>query len=74
MSKFRRGLVLRGMLDFLVEAAMPIPAGTVLDEVERRVELTEWELSTNNSKEVRFHTFLRFASGWMNSIGSDLRK
>jgi len=69
VSEFRRGFVLRGMLDTLEGSSEAMQAGVVLDAVGQRLELNDRELSTSNSKQIRFHTFLRFASSWMSSIG-----
>ncbi|MCK6211557.1 winged helix-turn-helix domain-containing protein [Georgenia sp. EYE_87] len=69
VREFRRDLLLRTALEILAEANAPVPAGQVLAEVAKRVELTEFERSLNKSGRPRVDTYVRFASGWLRAIG-----
>ena len=69
MSELRRGVIAGAVMDTLFKSGRPIPASQVIEQVERRVELNERELSRNNSKQRRFDTFARFFSGWLTGAG-----
>jgi len=65
----RRSLILSAMFDVLVEADRPTRYQDVLKGVRQRVDLTPAELSHNKSGQLRFETFIGFASGWANRAG-----
>ncbi len=69
MSELRRGVLAGAVMDILVEGDAPAQAGRVIEEVQRRVDLNERELSLNNSGIRRFDTFVRFFSGWLSTAG-----
>jgi 5-methylcytosine-specific restriction protein B len=69
VSELRRGLIARALAEILIDSHSPIAAGQVLEELERRVELNERELSRNNAGQRRFDTFARFFSGWLSGAG-----
>jgi 5-methylcytosine-specific restriction protein B len=71
----RRDLLIRTVLEILRDAGTKIPPNQVLDELRRRVELTLYELSADNSglprynRAVGFHTLEAATIGWMSKIG-----
>ena len=68
-TAIRRSLILSAMFDVLTRAEGPTPYQDVLQGVRDRVDFTPAELSHNKSGQVRFETFIGFASGWANRAG-----
>lgn len=68
-GSIRRPLLLGTTLRILADASQPMAPAEVLRLVEEQVELTEIELSTNNSGFRRMETFIRFVSSWARVIG-----
>jgi 5-methylcytosine-specific restriction enzyme B len=71
----RRDLLVKTVLEILRDAGTKVPPSQVLDELRRRVELTPYELSVDNSGMQRynratgFHTLEAATIGWMSKIG-----
>ena len=71
----RRDLLIKTVLEILRDAGTKVPPSQVLDELRRRVELTPYELSADNSglqrydRAVGFHTLEAATIGWMSKIG-----
>ena len=70
----RRDLLIKTVLDILRDAGSKVPPSQVLDELRRRLELTSYELSVDNSglqrynRAVGFHTLEAATIGWMSKI------
>ena len=65
----RRDLLTVTTFEVLAAATEPLPAHEVMDQVAKRVTLTEVELSLNNSGQARYGTFIGFMSGWAAKVG-----
>jgi 5-methylcytosine-specific restriction protein B len=71
----RRDLLVKTVLEILRDAGTKVPPSQVLDELRRRVELTSYELSVDNSglqrynRAAGFHTLEAATIGWMSKIG-----
>src|SRR6266568_1625419 len=71
----RRDLLVKTVLEILRDAGAKVPPSQVLDELRRRIELTPYELSADNSGMQRynraagFHTLEAATIGWMSKIG-----
>ena len=71
----RRDLLVKTVLEILRDAGTKVPPSQVLDELRRRVELTPYELSVDNSglqrynRATGFHTLEAATIGWMSKIG-----
>ena len=71
----RRDLLVKTVLEILRDAGTKVPPSQVLDELRRRVELTPYELSVDNSglqrynRAAGFHTLEAATIGWMSKIG-----
>jgi 5-methylcytosine-specific restriction protein B len=67
----RRGLLTRTLYEALAEAREPLPAGTVLQRVQERMDFTDRERSTNESGQQRWRTAASAAlsrstyAGWL---------
>lgn len=74
-DKVRRGLLLKTALEILRDAGMKVPQSQVLEELRRRVQLTPYELSLDNSglprfdRAVGFHTGDAATVGWASKLG-----
>lgn len=71
----RRGLLIRTVLEILRDRGAKIPQAEVYEELRRRVQLTPYELSMDNSglprydRAVGFHSGDAATIGWMSKIG-----
>ena len=74
-DKVRRGLLLKTALEILRDAGTKVPQSQVLEELQRRVQLTPHELSLDNSglprfdRAVGFHTGDAATAGWASKLG-----
>ena len=75
VDKVRRGLLLKTALEILRDAGTKVPQGKVLEELQRSVQLTPYELSVDNSglprfdRAVGFHTGDAATAGWASKLG-----
>src|SRR6266568_5436577 len=71
----RRDLLVKTVLEILRDAGAKVPPSQVLDELRRRIELTPYELSADNSGLQRYNRAAGFQTleaatiGWMSKIG-----
>jgi 5-methylcytosine-specific restriction protein B len=74
-DQVRRGLLVKTALESLRDAGTKVPQNQVLEDLRRRVQLTAYELSLDNSGRSRWETALGWHSGgaatigWMSKIG-----
>ena len=74
-EKVRRSLLLKTALEILRDAGTKVPQSQVLEELQRRVRLTSYELSVDNSglprfdRAVGFHTGDAATAGWASKLG-----
>src|SRR5260370_42280020 len=71
----RRDLLVKTVLEILRDAGTRVPPSQVLDELRRRIELSPYELSVDNSglqrynRAAGFHPLEAATIGWMSKIG-----
>jgi 5-methylcytosine-specific restriction enzyme B len=74
-EQVRRGLLVKTVLEVLRDAGTKVPQNQVLEDLRRRVQLTPYELSLDNSGRSRWETALGWHSGgaatmgWRSKIG-----